>query len=239
MKKRGLFYIVFFACATLAISCFKDDDTEPMPLAALTMINAFIESPQGVLYEIDESPVPPEFYPLGYRSFGYVNLFLGNSRKLEVYAAEDQIQLVDTAFAVRDSVYYSSIIYGTVDNPLHFITEDHVPADATDPSTIAGVRFFNLANTSHRVTLRIGDTDLIPAFQDRPMETPQSGKAGEDFVAVPTGTYELVVEDDNGGTLVTRGDIALEEGSYTSIFLTGADSIDDSYYIGALRQPVN
>lgn len=239
MKKRGLFYIVFFVCATLAISCLKDDDAEPMPLAGLTMINAFIESPEGVLYEIDKNPVPPEFYPLAYRSYGYVNLFLGSSRKLDVYAAENQIQLVDTAFAVQDSVYYSSIIYGTIDSPLHFITEDQVPEDVADPSTIAGVRFFNLANTSHRVTLRIGDTDLIPAFQDRPTETSQSGKAAEDFIAVPTGTYELVVADENGETLVTRGDITLEEGSYTSVFLTGDDSVDDSYYIGALRQPVN
>lgn len=239
MKKRSLFYIAFFTCATLAISCLKDDNTEPMPLAGLTMINAFIESSEGVLYDIDERPVPPEFYPLAYRSYGYVNLFTGNSRMLEVYAAENQTRLADTVFAVQDSIYYSSIIYGTIENPLHFITEDHVPEGAADPSTIAGVRFFNLANTSHRITLRIGDTDLIPAFQDRPMETPQSGKTGEDFIAVPTGTYELVVEDENGGTLVTRGDITLEAGSYTSVFLTGDDSIDDSYYIGALRQPVN
>lgn len=239
MKKSSLFYIAFFAFAMLAISCFKDNDAEPVPLAGLTMINAFIESPQGVLYEIDGQPVPQEFYPLAYRSYGYVNLFVGNSRWLEVNDAGNQTQLVDTSFAVQNGVLYSSFVYGTADNPLHFITEDHVPEDAGDPTTIAGVRFFNLANTSHRVTLRIGETDPIAAFQDRPMETPQSGKAGEDFITVPTGTYELVIEDENGGTLVTRGDITLDEGSYTCVFLTGADSINDSYYIGAIRQPVN
>ena len=239
MKKRSVFYIAFFACATLAISCLKDNDTEPMPLAGLTMINAFIEAPQGVLYEIDREPVPQQFYPLAYRSYGYINLFVGNSRGLEIYDAENQTRLVDTSFAAKDSMLYSSIIYGTADNPLHFITEDHAPEDAGDPSTVAGVRFFNLANTTHRVSLRIGSNDPIPAFQDRPMDTPQSGKAHEDFVVVPSGTYELAIEDEDGEILVTRGDIALEEGSYTSVFLTGADSIDDSYYIGAMRQPVN
>jgi len=243
MKKSTLFYIAFsalLACATLAISCLKGDDAEPMPSAGLTMINAFIESaPEGVLYEIDGRPVPSEFYPLAYRSYGYVNLFIGNSRELAVYAARNQTRLVDTTFAAQDSVFYSSIVYGTADNPLHFMTEDHVPDGAADPNTIAGARFFNLANTSHRVTLRIGNTDPIPAFQDRPTETPQSGEEGEAFVPVPTGTYELAVEDEDGEILATRGDIALEEGSYTSIFLTGADSIEGSYYIGVLRQPVN
>lgn len=240
MKKRSLFYIALVAGATLAISCLKDNDVEPMPMAGLTMVNAFIESSAGVLYEIDRNPVPPEFSPLAYRSYGYVNLFVGNNRRLEVYTAGNQTPVVDTAFAVQDSVFYSSIVYGTMDHPLHFITEDRVPEDATDPAAIAGVRFFNLANTSHGVTLRIGDTDPVPSFQDRPRETPQSGKASEAFFAVPTGTYELVVADDDGGTLVTRGDVSLEAGSYTSIFLTGDDSIADSYYIGVIQpQPVN
>ncbi len=240
MKKRSLFYIALFACATAAISCLKDNDAEPMPVAGLTMVNAFIESsPAGVLYEIDGNPIPSEFSPLAYRSYGYVNLFVGNNRRLDVYAAGDQTQLVDTAFAVQDSVYYSSIVYGTADQPLHFITEDYVPEDAADPANIAGARFFNLANTPDRVTLRIGNTDPISAFQDRPTETPQSGKAGEAFFAVPTGTYELVVANDDGEILATRGDVTLEAGAYLSIFLTGDDSTADSYYIGVMRQPVN
>ncbi len=240
MKKRTLFYISLFACATFAISCLGDNDAEPMPSAGLTMINAFIESQEGVLYEMDGRPVPSEFYPLAYRSYGYVNLFVGNNRKLEVYTALERSRLVDTALAVQDSAFYSSIVYGTLENPLHFVTEDRVPEDVENPSHIAGVRFFNLANTSHRVTLRIGNTDPIPGFQDRPTETPQSGKAAEAFVAAPAGTYELAVEDEDGEVLATRADVALEEGVFTSIFLTGADTVGDSYYIGVItRQPVN
>lgn len=237
MKKRSLFYIAFFACVTLATSCLRDNDAEPIPAAGLTMINAYIES-DAVLYEMDGRPVPPEFYPLAYRTPGFVNLFVGNSRRLEIYTVGDQIQLVDTTFAVQDSVYYSSFIFGTAETPLHFITEDRVPEDASDPATFTGVRFFNLANTPHEVTLRIGDTDPVLEFQDRPTETPQSGKNAEAFIAAPTGTYQLSVADEDGEILFTREE-ELQEGRYMSIFLTGDESVADSYYIGILRHAVN
>ena len=239
MKKGRLFYIALFICATSAISCLKGDDVEPIPTGGLTMVNAFIESTQGILYEIDRNPVPSEFSPLAYRSYGYVNLFVGNNRRLGVYAAGNGAPLVDTAFAVQDSVFYTSIVYGTADAPLHFITEDRVPDDATDPGTDAGARFFNLANTGHRVTLQIGDMDPIPAFQDRPTETPQSGKMGELFLTVPAGSYELAVENEDGEVLATRADVELDEGSFTTIFFTGADASPDSYYIGVIQQPAN
>ncbi len=238
MKKKSLLYITFSVCAVLTISCLRDGDVEPIPSAGLTMINSFIES-ESVLYEMDGRPVQQEFYPLDYRSYGFVNLFVGSSRRLDVYASRDLIRLVDTTFAVQDSVFYSSIVYGTADNPLHFITEDRVPEETADPAAVAGVRFFNLANTPHQVTLRIGEIEPIPEFQDRPTETPQSGKDGEAFIVTQTGTYELSIADEDGEILVTRGGVALEEGSYTTIFLTGAESLADSYYIGALRQAVN
>ena len=226
------------ASVALLGSCLKGENPQPMPAAGLTMVNSFIES-QSVQYGMDGRPVQGDFYPLAYRSYGYVNLFIGSNRRLEVYALNDQTRLVDTTFAVQDSVFYSSFVYGTLDMPLHFLTEDRIPEGTTDPSAIAAVRFFNLANTPHRVTLKIGETNPISAFGDRPTETPQSGKAGEDFVELPTGTYELTVVDEDGAIIATRPGVPLSAGSYTTIFLTGAEAESNSHYVGVVKQWVN
>lgn len=232
--------IACMAGVALLSSCLKDEDVQPIPAAGLTMVNSFIES-QSVIYGIDGRAIQNNFSPLTYRHYGFIEVYARSNRRLEVYASgnQNQIQLVDTTFAVRDSVFYSSFVYGTGNMPQHFLTEDRVPAGTTDPTAIAAVRFFNLANTPHRVTLKIGETDPVPAFGNRPTETPQSGKAGEDFVVVPTGTYEVTVEDEDGTTLASRTGIALSAGSYTTIFLTGAEATPGSYYVGVARQWVN
>lgn len=238
MRKRSVMYAIALVGVLLSSSCLKDDDTEPIPAAGLTMINSFVGSP-GVSYEIDGQPAQSNLILLPYRNFDYTNLFVREGRRLQVYASADGALLADTVFNAQENVYYSSFIYGTSGQPRHFLTEDRIPEGTSDPAAVAGVRFYNLANTPHRVTLTIGTAEQLPSLGNRPTETPQSGKTGEAFIVHPTGTYNLTVEDENGEALATRSGIALVEGSYTTIFLTGDESISGSYYIGALRQGVN
>lgn len=236
MKKISLI-IAFVAGVLLLSSCLKDDDVQPTPVAGLTMVNGFIPS-EAVIYGMDGRAIQNSYNPLFYRTYGYTNLYVGASRRMEIYAYGAQNALADTTFETKDSTYYTSFIYGTADAPLHFITEDHIPDGVADPAAIAAVRFYNLANTVYQITLKIGDTEVIPAFQDRPTETPETGKADENFVEVPKGTYTLTVENEDGEVVATREGIELPAGSYTTIFLTGDESIDNSYYVAVVRQGV-
>src|SRR5690606_25617083 len=219
----------------------KDGDPQPQRIGGTTFVNAFIEA-EAVYCYIDRNAATG-LEPLGYRSFGPnppVYVYPGENRRLEIYSTYQDNRLVDTSLTVRDSTFYSSIVFGTHDDPRHFVTEDRIPEGVEDPAAIAAVRFYNLANTDRRVTLRIGDLEPVAAFRDRPTETPQTGKEGEHFTPVATGTYTVRVVDEAGETVATReGVVDLVAGSYISIFLTGDERNSDTFYVGVVRHWVN
>ena len=225
----------------LLSSCIKEGEPQPQLVGGSTFINAFTEA-NAVYCYIDRSTVPA-LNPLPYRNYGPITpvyAYPGEDRRLEIYSTYNEDPLVDTAITIRDSVYYSTFVFGTHDNPQHFITIDRVPENTDDPAAIAAVRFFNLANTDKKVTLRIGDLELDESFENRPTETAQTGKDNENFIPVPTGSYTVSVIDENGETLVTREtEIDLSAGKYVSIFLTGDEVGQTSFYIGRLQQWVN
>lgn len=239
MKKLNL--IVSLAASVLLLGSCLRGDPQPQLVGGTTFVNAFVEAQAVYCYIDRNAAIGPE--PLQYRSFGPnppVYAYPGESRRLEIYSTYDDNRLVDTAITIQDSVYYSSIVYGTHDDPRHFITEDRIPEGADDPAAIAGVRFYNLANTDRRMTLHIGDMEPIAAFSDRPTETPQTGKEGEGFIPVTTGTYTISVVDEDGETVATReGTLDLAPGSYTSIFLTGDERDPTTFYVGRVWHWVN
>ncbi len=237
MKKPSLL-IAFVASIALLGSCLRGEDPEPVPAGGMTFVNTFIEA-QLVLYLVDRNPIQDNFNPLPYRSYGFALLHARDDRRLEVYSSYEQTRLVDTTFTIQDGVYYSSIVYGTHDGPWHFVTEDKIPEGTNDPGAITAVRFYNLANTPHHVTLHIGDAEPIAAFRDRPTETPETGKAGEDFKLTTSGTYTLTVVDEDGETVATRSGIQMPAGSYLSVFLTGDERDPSTFYVGVVYQRVN
>lgn len=239
MKKLSLI-VAFVASVALLGSCLRGTDPEPERVGGITFVNTFIEAREAFYY-VDRNIIQG-LNPLPYRSYGpqWPVYYPGEDRRLEIYSTYQDNRLVDTAFTVQDSVYYSSIVFGTHDDPRHFVTEDRIPEDVDDPGAIAAVRFYNLANTDRRVTLRIGDIEPVAAFRNRPLETPQTGKAGEAFIPVATGTYAVSVVDEEGETVATRqGTVELPAGSYTSIFLTGDERDPTTFYVGVVRQWVN
>src|SRR5690606_20989385 len=154
MKKLNLI-IALVAGTVLLGSCLKSSDPQPQLVGGTTFINAFTNA-NAVYCYIDRNTIPV-LNPLPYRSYGPrppVYAYPGEGRRLEIYSTYDDNRLVDTTIAVQDSVFYSSFIYGTHDDPRHFITEDRIPEDIDDPTAVAAVRFFNLANTDRKVTLR-------------------------------------------------------------------------------------
>jgi len=240
MKKLSLI-VAFVASIALLGSCLRGGDPQPEQVGGMTFVNSFIEA-DGVFCYVDRNSIEG-LNPLYYRTYGpqWPPLYFpGENRRLEIYSTYEDNRLVDTAFTVRDSVFYSSIVYGTHDDPRHFITEDRIPEDVDDPAAIAAVRFYNLANTDRRVTLRIGDIEPAAAFRNRPIETSETGKAGEEFTPVTTGTYTVSVVDEDGETVATRqGTVELSEGSYISVFLTGDERDPTTFYVGLVRQWVN
>src|SRR5690606_32067478 len=101
---------------------------------------------------------------------------------------------------------------------------------------MAGLRFFNLAETPKRITLRIAAAEPIAAFRNRPTETPETGKEAEEFtLTTNTGTHVLTVQDEEGNQLARRTGVALDPGDYLTIFLTGDETESAPYYIGIVR----
>ncbi|WP_353196471.1 hypothetical protein [Parapedobacter defluvii] len=239
MKKLSLI-VALVASVALLGSCLRGSDPQPERVGGMTFVNTFIEA-NGAFYLVDRNTIQG-LYPLDYRTYGpsWPVYYPGEGRRLEIYSSYEDARLVDTTFSMQDSVYYSSIVYGTHDDPRHFITEDRIPDGVDDPAAIAAVRFYNLANTERRVTLRIGEIESVAAFRNRPLETPASGKQGEDFIPVAIGNYTVTVVDEEGETVAIRqGTVDLPAGSYTSIFLTGDERDPRTFYVGIVRQWVN
>ena len=239
MKKMSLMVALVAGVALLG-GCLRDGDTQPEYVGGMTFVNTFIEA-SPVYYYIDHRNVQG-LNPIDYRTYGprWPLYMAGADRRLEIYSTYENNRLVDTTFTVQDSVFYSSIVYGTHDDPRHFVTEDRIPEGEDNPEEIAAVRFYNLANTSHRVTLKMGDMEPLPAFTNRPLETPETGKEGEAFIPVATGSYTVSVVDETGETVATRqGTLELPAGRYVSVFLTGDERDPSTFYVGVVGQWVN
>ena len=238
--KRWNLIVALLASVALLGSCLKGSDPQPQRVGGTTFVNTFIEA-REVYYFIDRNTIQG-LNPVQYRTYGptWPVYYPGEDRRLEIYSSYEDARLVDTAVTIQDSVYYSSIVYGTHDDPRHFITEDRIPEGVDNPEAIAAVRFYNLANTERSVTLHIGDIEPVAAFRDRPIETPQTGKEGAGFIPVNTGTYTVRVVDESGETVATRqGTVDLSAGNYISIFLTGDERDPETFYVGVVRQWVN
>ena len=231
---------VFFSLllgSTLLMGCIKDmEDPEPETRSGLVVVNSFLEA-AAVQQRLDVGRgLQPLSQGQGYRGVDYYAVPSCETCRMEIISSNELAQLVDTTFTLNENGYYSSFLFGTETSPLHFMTADHVPDTTEDPAAIAGVRFYNLAETAHRVTLHIADTEPIAAFSDRPTETPETGKADEEFIPTnETGTHVLTISDEDGQQLARRTGVALDLGDYLTVFLTGDGGESAPYYIGIVR----
>ncbi len=220
----------------LFAGCIKDEEPVPDVRSGLAVVNSFLEA-QAVLHRLDVGRGLQQVgQGQGYRSIDYFAVPSAENCRMEIISSNELAQLVDTTFALEENKYYTSFIFGTEAAPRHFLTDDRLPGSIEDPAASAGIRFFNLAETPHRVTLRIAAAEPIAAFRNRPTETLETGKDGEEFIpTTDTGTHVLTVEDEDGVQLARRTGVALDPGDYLTFFLTGDGGESAPYYIGVVR----
>lgn len=236
MKTNYCSHLALLIGIFLFAGCIKDQESVPDVRSGLNVVNAFPEA-QAVLHRLDVGRGLQQLNQgLGYRGVDYYTVPSYESGKLEIISSNESGQLVDTTFALEQNKYYTSFLFGTEATPMHFLTADRLPDGTEDTTASAGLRFFNLAETSQPVTLRIAAAEPIPAFRNRPTETPETGKEAEEFVlTTTTGTHVLTVQDEDGRQLARRTGVALDAGDYLSIFLTGKGGDSSPYYIGIVR----
>lgn len=241
MRNNYLSSLVLFVGILLVAGCIKDLETLPDERSGLTVVNSFLEA-EAVFHRLDVGRGFQQLNRgLGYRSIDYYSTPGCENCRMEITALNGSRPLVDTSFVMETNKYYTSFLFGSEAAPKHFLTIDSVPEDDNTPSESAGLRFFNLAETAKRVTLHIGSATPMPAFRNRPTETPETGReSGEFFLTTDTGTHVLTIEDEQGNLLARRTGVALDWGDYLTVFLTGNNSESSPYYIGIVRhQGVN
>ncbi|MEC3880860.1 hypothetical protein [Parapedobacter sp. 10938] len=236
MKTNYTFYAMLFSWLIFFAGCIKDEEPTPDIRSGLSVVNSFLEA-QAVLHRLDVGRGLQQLgQGQGYRGVDYYTVPSHEDCRMEILSSNELAQLVNTTFTLVENKYYTSFLFGTEAAPLHFLTDDRLPDDVEDPTAVAGVRFFNLAETTHRATLHIGAAEPIAAFKNRPTETPQTGKNTEEFViTTDTGTHVLTIVDETGEQLARRTGVALDPADYLTIFLTGNGSESAPYYIGIVR----
>ncbi|WP_333802506.1 DUF4397 domain-containing protein, partial [Sphingobacterium multivorum] len=170
MKNYRLFNFIAIALAAFFLtSCLKDNDDQPIPAALLTMVNGYTDA-NAVIYFADGGPLQNPNYPLGFKSYAQIGLFTG-ARRIAV-SAEYNTKLTDTTVTIKDSTIYTSFLFGTKAKPVQVITTDRINKDIKN--TESGLRFFNLAEGTDLVTLKIGDQASPSEWTNRAQETQNS-----------------------------------------------------------------
>lgn len=236
MKNYRLFNFIAIALAALFLtSCLKDNDDQPIPAALLTMVNGYTDA-NAVIYFADGGPLQNPNYPLGFKSYAQIGLFTG-ARRIAV-SAEYNTKLTDTTVTIKDSTIYTSFLFGTKSKPVQVITTDRINKDIKN--TESGLRFFNLAEGTDLVSLKIGDQTSPSEWTNRAQETQNSASAHQGFIAQKSGTFTVTARDKAGKTIATRSDIKLVEGYYYSLILIGkANDEKKPLYIGLVAQAAN
>lgn len=236
MKTHYILCLTLFLGLILFTGCIKDEEPAPDVRSGFAVVNSFLEA-QAVLHRVDVGRGLQQLdQGQGYRGIGYYAIPSYENCRLEIISSNELAQLVDTTFALQENTYYTSFLFGTEAAPQHFLTNDRLPDGTENPMAFAGLRFFNLAETPHRVTLQIATAEPLAAFRDRPTETPETGKDAEEFIlTTDTGTHVLTILNQAGEQLARRTGVALDPGDYLTIFLTGDGGESAPYYIGVVR----
>lgn len=236
MKTSYTSYVMLFAGLTLFGGCIKDEEPTPEVRSGLSVVNAFAEA-QAVFHRLDVGRGLQQLgQGQGYPGIDYYTVPSYENGRMEIISSNELAQLVDTTLTLVENRHYTSFIFGTEAAPRHFLTDDRLPDDLEDPAAVAGLRFFNLAETTSPATLHIGTAEPIAAFSNRATETAETGRDAETFVpTTDTGTHVLTVADETGRQLARRTGVALDAGDYLTVFLSGNGTELTPYYIGIVR----
>jgi len=159
MKSLGFITWVLFLFMVLS-SCKKNSDSgNPVPVSALTIINAvqgsdpLIADPNGVDSTAAYFATTPQ---IGFGASQEYSLPSGNTRLTVYDVADTTSPLFQGNISLRNSAIYSlflSGVYSAQNKPDTLLTLDQIPYYGTD--SLSGVRFINLSPGSQPISVNI------------------------------------------------------------------------------------
>ena len=232
--------IATFGTLSLLFSgCLKDGESTPTPASSLTIVNAYTPS-EAILAFNEHNAITQT--PIAYREYwssfnSYIYIFPGE-RRLTIKSLENSEAhtILDTLVTFRDSTFYTSLVYGTQDDPKQIITTDKVVESLEEEES--AIRFFNLSEVTEKVSVFINDEEVFSGYDK---ETEETGKEHAKFIASASGELEIIVKSESGEVIAERSNFNFLPGSYYSLILTGDPELEGNGapYIGIIRQGAN
>lgn len=238
--KRVLSFLPILFLSLFLFSCSSDDNYIDVSnqVGGFTMVNAY-EGSDAVIYAADGRAIQNPYYPMIYRSVGYINLWSG-TRLIEVFGWGSQKTIASKSQKIVSGQYYTSFMGGNAEKPNHFITEDlvHKPTPLNDAKQ-SGVRFFNLSSDNVIATVQFNEKSLIKDFENRGQDSEATVSKSQIFNALDSNKYTITIKDKEGKVLATRTDADFKPSQFYSIMLIGSkDNTNKPYYIGIVNQAV-
>lgn len=223
MKTKNYFVLLMmlFVGGLTFSACSNDDDYVRMPTAYVNFVNAYAGA-DALGIKLDNNSVD-RGYSLKYGDiipYDYGRAYPG-SRLFSAGIPNTTKAIVDSTINLRDSVLYTSFVYGYQDTVSSILVEDK---DATnfDASKVY-IRFFNLSENTPAVKVNlIQNGTPTNVFNDRPVDNQTSATANAGFIAANEGSYTIQITDMNGTQLALRNEaVKLNAGRYYTVFTRG------------------
>ena len=202
-------------------ACNDDDDYVRMPTAYVNFVNAYAGA-DALGIKLDANSVDRgaslkygEYIPYAY------GLAYPGKRRFSAGIPNTTKAIVDSTINLRDSAFYTSVVYGYQDTVSSILVEDKNPTnyDASKPY----IRFFNLSENTPAVKVNLiqnGTPTLV--FNDRVVDNQTSAAANAGFIATSQGSYTIQITDLNGTQLAIRNEaVTLNAGRLYTILTRG------------------
>lgn len=221
MKNYFILFMTVLVGGLTFSACNDDDDYGRMPTAYVNFVNAYAGA-DALGIKLDNNSVD-RGASLAYGKFIpylYGQAYLG-TRRFSAGIPNTSTPIVDSTLTLRDSMFYTSFVYGYQDTVSSILVEDKNPADYD--SSRPYIRFFNLSENTPSVKVNlIQNGTPTTVFNDRPVDEQSSATANAGFVATTEGSYTIQVTDMNGTQLALRDEAAtLSAGRLYTIITRG------------------
>lgn len=211
MKKSNI--LVLFLAGILSLTSCLKDDTDPTPLSIVSIGNVLL-SESGVYYQDGGKTITNSNG--AYKGMTLFYSIAGN-KNFKVFERTSNKTLIDTNLNFVDTLNYVSFVYGTTEKA-HFIRG--INKGLENLGSKSGVRYFHIANGVEKSNLFIGE-QTINEFLNKVVETNETMKVSQKFIAANPGTVTIVAKDKDGNTIATKDNVNLREGYYHDILLIG------------------
>lgn len=222
MKTKNYFILLMMVIGGLTFSaCNDDDDYVRMPTAYVNFVNAYAGADAlGIKLDANSVDRGASLKYGDYIPYAYGLAYPGQ-RRFSAGIPNTTTAIVDSTINLRDSAFYTSVVYGYQDTVSSILVEDK---DATNfDANKTYIRFFNLSENTPAVKVNlIQNGTPTTVFNDRPVDNQSSAETNAVFTATDQGSYTIQVTDMNGTQLALRNEaVTLNAGRYYTILTRG------------------